>query len=318
MVKMKILLITNTDLETEEGLWFLELKQAFDQIDFIDLQIFPDCENFEDIEIALAWHPPIGELAKFPNLKLVISLGAGVEHILRDPYLPKNISLVRLSTPHQISQMVEYVELAVLFFKRRLLDYQQLQKTQQWKFLPIPSSQSFTMGVMGLGRIGLNVAKTLKNRGFMVKGFSRTPKEIEGINCFTGKEEIKLFLSNCNILVCLLRLTEKTKNILNQELFYTLPKGAYLINVGRGEHLVEEDLLSALDSGQIAGAMLDCHSQEPLPQNHLFWLHPRIIVTPHIASLGIPSELASDIITMINNFPNGLPLENLVDITQGY
>ena len=315
---MKILLITNTDLEKEEDVWFLELKQAFDQIDFIDLQIFPYCENLEDIEIALAWHPPIGELAKFPNLKLIISLGTGVEHILKDPYLPKNILIATVFTPNKILQMVEYVELAVLFFKRRFLDYQQLQETQQWKFLPIPNSQSFTIGVMGLGKLGSNVAKTLKDRGFIVKGFSRTPKEIEGINCFTGKEETKLFLSDCSVLVCLLPLTKETKNILNRELFDGLPKGAYLINVGRGEHLVEEDLLRALDLGQIAGAILDCHSQEPLPQNHPFWVHPRIIVTPHIASPGTPYEVASEIIKMIDNFPNGLPLETLVDITQGY
>lgn len=315
---MKILLITNTDLETEEGIWFLELKQAFSEIDFRDLQIFPHYENLEDIEIALAWHPPIGELAKFPNLKLIISLGVGVEHILRDPYLPKNVLIATVFTPNKISQMVEYVELAVLFFKRRFLDYQQLQQKQQWKLLPIPSSQSFTVGVMGLGRLGLNVAKTLKNRGFILKGLSRTRKEIEGINCFTGKEEIQLFLKYCSVLVCLLPLTEETRNILNQELFDSLPKGAYLINVGRGEYLVEEDLLRALDSGQIAGAILDCHWPEPLPKNHPFWLHPKIMITPHIASPGIPNKLASEIISMINNFQKGLPLETLVDITQGY
>lgn len=313
---MAVLLIGEIDpTDTWFRQFIAELKKSMPNI---DLRLFPDCGKLEDIEIALAWKPPLGALQNFPNLKLVISLGAGIDHILKDPNLPKNISIVRLISPSQTLQMAEYVNLAVLFFQRRLLDYQQLQRAQQWEYLPISNAKSFTVGIMGLGAIGSTVAKRLKNTGLSVRGWSRTSKEIEGINCFHGQEQFKLFLSECRVLVCLLPITPETENILNADTFSALPKGAYLVNVGRGKHLVEADLLSALDSDRIAGAFIDVFSIEPLPKDHPFWLHPRIIVTPHISAAGIPSEFADQIINSINKFQSDQALENLVDLNRGY
>ncbi|MGK7897933.1 MAG: NAD(P)-dependent oxidoreductase [Xenococcus sp. (in: cyanobacteria)] len=214
--------------------------------------------------------------------------------------------------------MAEYITLAILFFERRLLDYQELQKAQQWKYLPAHHAKSFTVGIMGLGRLGSTIANKLRDSGFSIRAWSRSPKEITGIACFYGQKELKLFLSKCRVLVCLLPLTSETENILNLNLFSALPQESYLVNVGRGEHLVEKDLLSALDSGKIAGAFLDCFSTEPLPKDHPFWFHPRIIVTPHAAAPGIPGDVANQIVNIIHDFQDGSPLENLVDLAQGY
>ncbi|MEC4987907.1 MAG: glyoxylate/hydroxypyruvate reductase A [Oscillatoria sp. PMC 1068.18] len=302
-----------------EDAWFkefiVELKKSLPNL---DLRVFPNCGNFADFEIVIAWNPPIGTLQKFPNLKLVISLGAGVDHILRDPNLPKKLSIVRLVSPSQVLQMAEYVHLAISFFQRRLLDYQQLQKTQQWEYLSVSEAKSFTVGIMGLGAFGSKVAKRLRDNGLSVRGWSRNAKKIAGVDCFHGRKQLRLFLSKCNGLVCLLPLTSETENILNKETFSALPEGAYLVNVGRGKHLVEADLLSGLDSGQIAGAFLDCFWIEPLPKEHPFWFHPKIIVTPHVAAAGIPKDFVDQIREIIRKFQEGQPLKYLVDLNQGY
>ncbi|NET59097.1 MAG: glyoxylate/hydroxypyruvate reductase A [Symploca sp. SIO2E6] len=299
--------------------WFAtlmaELKQGMPNV---DLRVWPECGNPEDIDVALAWKPPLGILPKLPNLQLIISLGAGVEHILRDPDLPSQIPIARMVYPGQISQMVEYVTLAVLLFQRGFLDYQQLQKLRRWEYLPVPDTQSFTVGILGLGVMGSTVAKRLRAIGFPVRGWSRTPKAIVGIDCFHGSEQLELFLSKCRVLVCLLPLTPATEGILNLDTFSNLPQGGYLINVARGKHLVEADLLTALDSGQIRGACLDTFGTEPLPETHPFWPHPHIIVTPHISAPGIPSDVAAQIIDNIERCQTGRPLKNVVDLNRGY
>ena len=313
---MSILLIGEIDITDA---WFREfITELKKSILNIDLRVFPDCGNLEEIEIAIAWKPPLGALLKFPNLKLIISLSAGIDHLLRDTNLPKNIPIIRLVSQAQALQMSEYVHLAILFFQRRLLDYQDLQKSQTWEYLPVSNSESFTVGIMGLGAVGSIVAKKLIDSGLSVRGWSRTPKEIPGIKCFYGAEQFQLFLSKCRVLVCLLPITPETENILNAETFSALPQSAYLINVGRGKHLVEADLLSALDSGKIAAAFLDVFDIEPLPKDHPFWYHPRIIVTPHVSAAGIPGDFASQITQIISEFKQGKPLQNLVNLEQGY
>jgi len=313
---MAVLLIGEIDLKDT---WFVQFIAEFKKsLPNIDLRVFPDCGKLEDFEIALAWKPPLGTLQKFPNLKLIISLGAGVNHILKDSNLPQNISIVRLVSPSQTLQMAEYVNLAVLFFQRRLIDYQQLQREQRWEYLPVSNAKSFTVGIMGLGAFGSTVAKRLRDNGLSVRGWSRSPKEIEGIDCFFGQEQFKLFLSKSRVLVCLLPITSETKDILNLDTFSALPQEAYLVNVGRGKHLVESDLLSALDSGKIAGAFIDSFDTEPLPKDHPFWFHLKIIVTPHIAAAGIPSDIATEVINNINKFLSGQLLDNLVDVGRGY
>jgi glyoxylate/hydroxypyruvate reductase A len=174
------------------------------------------------------------------------------------------------------------------------------------------------IGIMGLGQLGKDAAKKLSYLGFPVTGWSQTPKDIEGVKCLAGEEVLDDFLSQTRILICMLPLTPKTKGILNQKTFDKLPAGAYVINVARGQHLIEKDLLAALDSEQLAGACLDVFAVEPLPEDHPFWRHPKIIVTPHISSLTNPKAVAPQIIENYQRTKTGRPLLNVVDMQRGY
>ncbi len=292
-----------------------ELKKS---ISDIDVYIWPKVNQPEKIEAIITWEPPLGIMAKFPQLKLIISLGAGVEHILKDPHLPQNVPIVRIVEPDLTSRMSEYILLAVLRFHRQGLEYQKLQKAQHWQPLPLPETSECNIGILGLGVLGSDVARKLNILGFPVRGWSRTPKNIDGIECFSGQEQLKLCLSKCRVLVCLLPLTPQTEGILNRETFSFLSQGSYLINVARGQHLVEKDLLEALDSGQLSGACLDVFHQEPLPKNHPFWSHPQITVTPHIATQTDSDYCLQSIINAISCLRAGLPLQNVVDYQQGY
>ncbi|RKZ85117.1 MAG: glyoxylate/hydroxypyruvate reductase A [Candidatus Parabeggiatoa sp. nov. 1] len=313
---MAVLILTK--IEPTDS-WFVglsaELKKHKPDL---DLRIWPECGKREEIEIVLVWWSPLGVMQIFPNLKLIISLGASVDHILIDPDLPNSIPIVRLVSEGKTLQMAEYVTLAVLLFQRRFIEYQALQRSRRWEYLPAPDASSFTVGILGLGILGSMVAKKITTLGFPVQGWSRTPKAIAGVNCFYGREQLKLFLKICRVIVCLLPLTPETEGILCHETFSALPPGTYLINVGRGQHLVEADLLSALDSGQIAYACLDVFDTEPLPKAHLFWSHPRIILTPHISAPGHPDDLADCILDTIDCSLSGKPLEYAIDRNQGY
>ncbi|NEQ83466.1 MAG: glyoxylate/hydroxypyruvate reductase A, partial [Moorea sp. SIO2I5] len=236
-----------------------ELKASIPEL---DVQIWPEVENPEKIEAILTWKPPLGIMEKFPKLKGIISFGAGVEEILRDPHLPHNVPIVRIVEPYVTSRMSEYILLAVLRFHRQAFTYQTFQKAGHWDPLPLPETSSCTIGILGLGVLGTDAAGKLKTLGFPIRGWSRTPKNIDGIECFHGPDQLKLCLSKCRVLVCLLPLTPKTEGILNRETFSAMPKGSYVINVARGQHLVEKDLLEALDSGQLSGACLDVFSRE--------------------------------------------------------
>lgn len=313
---MTVLILAEID---PTDLWFAELiAQLQNRKPDLDLRVWPKYGKPEEIEIVLAWRPPSGVMQKFPNLKLIMSLGASVETILEDPDLPKHIPIARLVSQSKTLQMVEYVTLAVLIFQRRFIEYQTLQRLGRWEYLPVIDASLFTVGVLGLGVLGLAVAKKLVDINFAVRGWSRKPKTVAGIECFHGREKLELFLSKCQAIICLLPLTPQTKGILCHETFSTLPSGAYIINVGRGQHLVEADLLSALDSGQIAGACLDVFDTEPLPIDHPFWSDSRIIVTPHIAAPGLPKEVADRVLDTIDCSLEGRPLEYLIDRDRGY
>ncbi|MGB3405301.1 MAG: glyoxylate/hydroxypyruvate reductase A [Microcoleaceae cyanobacterium] len=284
----------------------------------LELRIWPAVGNIAEIDMILAGFNLPNALPQFPHLKLVISIGAGVDHILKDTTWIGDAVIVRLVAESLTAQMVEYVSLGVLSFQRRFRDYLGLQKTQQWQYLPAPDAASFTVGILGLGVLGATVAAKLKLFGFRIRGWSRTSKSLDGIECFYGKDQFPLFLSECRVLVCLLPLTPLTENILNLETFSALPQGAYLINVARGQHLVETDLITALNSGQIAGAWLDVFRTEPLPQTHPFWLDNRIFITPHIAAVTLPQEVISQVVDGIEAIQTGKDLKNIVDINRGY
>ncbi|NEP82736.1 MAG: glyoxylate/hydroxypyruvate reductase A [Okeania sp. SIO3B3] len=313
---MAVLILAEIDpTDTWFTMFIAQLKKDGQNL---DLRVWPECGKLEEIEIVLAWLPPLGVMQRFPHLQLIISLGASVDRILADPELPDNIPIVRLVSESKTLQMAEYVTLAVLLFQRRLIEYQALQRSQRWEYLSVQDANSFTVGILGMGNLGLMVAKKLALIGFPVRGWSRTSKVVAGVECFYGHEQFKLFLNKCQAIVCLLPLTPQTEGILCDDTFSALPTGAYLINVGRGKHLVEADLLSALDSDQIAGACLDVFDTEPLPIDHPFWSDPRIIVTPHIAAPGRPDELAGVILDTINCSQMGRPLKYAIDRHRGY
>lgn len=299
--------------------WFRGLITALEQRKpDIDLRVWPECENTEDIDVILAWLAPKGMMQNFPNLKLIMSLGASVDTILDDEELPENVPIVRLVTPTKSVQMAEYVTLAVLMFQRRFLEYLSFQRQKNWELLLAHNADSFKVGILGQGVLGLAVSQKLIAMGFPVRGWSRTPKSFANIECFHGRQQLTSFLSECSAIVCLLPVTSETKGILCKETFDALPDGAFLINVGQGPHVVEADLLSALDSGKIAGACLDVFKDEPLPPDHRFWTHPNVIVTPHISAPGSLDDVANCVIETLTDLEQGQPLKYGVDRSRGY
>lgn len=238
----------------------------------------------EAAEYAVVWGPPPGRLAALPNLRATVSVGAGIDHVLRDPEYPRHVPILRTTGPDMIQRMREYVALHVLAHHRRLRTTDDQQTRREWAQLVTPVASKRRVGVLGLGEIGGASAASLAALGFDVLGWARTAKEIPGVRCFAGEDGFAALLAEAEILVCLLPLTGETRAILDRRTFARMKPGASLINVGRGGHLVEEDLLDALETGQIAEATLDVFGIEPLPEAHPFWTHPRIRVTPHVAS----------------------------------
>lgn len=284
----------------------------------IDIRVWPDTGNADDIEFALSWQHPPGEFKKFANLKCIASLGAGVDHILADPNLPAGVPITRVVNHSMAQSMSEYVVLVVLNHCRQFDTYRAGQSQKKWQpRIPLLAAD-MRIGIMGLGQLGYDAAKKLSTLGFPVSGWSRTPKKIKGVDCFAGAQTLKTFLSQVRILICMLPLTPLTKGILNQKTFNRLPTGAYVINVARGAHLIEADLLEALDSGQLSGACLDVFTAEPLPPDHPFWEHPRITVTPHISSITFPRAVAPQIIENYRRSQTGKSLLNVVDPQRGY
>jgi glyoxylate/hydroxypyruvate reductase A len=271
-----------------------------------------------DIDLALVWLPPPGLLASLPNLKAILSLGAGVDSMLNDPTLPTNLPLCRLVDPSLTATMSEYVLLHTLKYHRMQDLFARDQRERRWQ-LRLPKAPVNTrVGILGLGVLGSDAARVLGKYGFSLRGWSRSQKELDGVTCFAGSEQLGAFLAETDILVCLLPLTDETQGILNRSLFEQLPSGARLIHVGRGAQLVEADLLEALEDGRLAGATVDVFVKEPLPEDHPFWRHPAIDITPHAASYSEPSVGAEVIADNIRRFFDGRPLRHVVDRARGY
>ncbi len=283
----------------------------------LDVRIWPEIGDPAQVTMALVWLPPPGMLAGLPNLGVVLSLAAGVDALLRDPTLP-DLPLCRMVDPALTVSMSEFVLLQVLKYHRQLDIYAEQQRRGEWElYLALPASER-RVGILGLGVLGQDASSTLARQGFKVSGWSRSPKSIEGVTCFAGEAQLDAFLGELDILVCLLPLTAETDSILSADLFARLPRGARLINVARGQHLVEQDLIDALDMGQLAHATLDVMRVEPLPRDHPFWRHPRIDLTPHAASYSLPESGVEVVIQNIRRFEAGQPLLHVVDRGRGY
>ena len=283
-----------------------------------DLRFWPEIGDAAAIDYALVWHPEPGLLASLPRLKLIVSLGAGVDHILRDSALPPNVPILRLVDPYMTQAMSEYVVLQVLRLHRLDFDYRAQQAAAEWREHAQKNAAERTVGILGFGQLGQDAGLKLKALGFDVAGWSRSAKEVPGFPTFAGAPGLDALLARSEILVSLLPMTPETENILDASLFARLPRGAGIINAGRGRQLVEADLLAALKSGQVSAAVLDVFREEPLPPAHPFWRHPRIIMTPHVAAETHPPTAAAIIAQAIDDFEAGRPVAHLIDRRRGY
>jgi len=295
--------------------WRGALAAVLPEVNFLPWQEVTDPAA---VDAALCWLPPEGWLASMPNLKLVHSLGAGVDHVLKDTLYPAHVPLVRLVDPHMTRAMTEYVTFQVLRLHLREPTYRRQQLAVHWKAHAPPRASERRVGILGLGELGAASAAQLVALGFDVAGWSRTPKVLDGLTCFSGDEGFKAFLARTEIMVCLLPLTPATEGILSAAVFAEMPKGAAIINVGRGLHLVEADLLAALDGGQLSEAVLDVFPKEPLAPEHPFWTHERIVVTPHVAALTNPGTASVVVAENLRRLMRGEAWPDRVDLASGY
>lgn len=300
------------------GAWATALK-AVDPA--LDVRLFPDVGDPDEIEVAAVWTShDLSDLRRYPKLRLLISMGAGVDHLLRAPGPPAGIPVVRLVDEKLTQAMVHWVLLNVLRFHRQDLDYRSQQERREWAELPAPDAGSpRVVGILGLGELGSAAAAALKAiGGFDVVGWSRRPRELPGVESFAGEEGLHAMLPRCHFLVCLLPLTPETRGIVCSRTLAMLPRGAFVLNAARGGHVVAADLLAALDSGHVAGAALDVFEPEPLPASDPLWAHPRVVITPHAASLTVPASAAPQVVDNIARLRSGRPLLNVVDLKAGY
>jgi glyoxylate/hydroxypyruvate reductase A len=298
---------------------FTSLKEALLEKDpNLDVEIWPRVENKERVQFAVCWQHPKHVLDSYPNLRAVSSLGAGVNHLLDDESLSSDIPICRLITGSLQNQMSEYVLNAITNYRLHIYDYFEQKKKGLWNQKSSIPLKHAPVGIMGLGEMGRNVATLLVQQGYHVFGWSRSKKDIKGVISYSGNEELDEFLNESKILINLLPLTEETEGILNLDLFKKIQKPGYLINVGRGSHLVEEDLIYAMDTGYLEGACLDVFENEPLSEKHPFWNRKNVMITPHIAAITPAKEAAEVIIENYKRALSGMDLLFEVEREKGY
>ncbi len=314
---MSILLASSwTDISPYFSQWKKTLKREEQDI---DVRLHPDeSGDIDDITTALVWDPPPGLLASLPKLRLIQSLGMGVDHILKHEDLPEGVPIARIVDPDLITRMSEYCVHSILHYHREADRYDRYQAERRWRPIPYPAADSRRIGIMGMGEIGTDTAIKLTFIGFDVAGWSRSPKNVPGVPSFHDKDGFRHFMQRSEFIVCLLPLTPDTEGILCASTFNLMPDGGGIINVARGGHVIEEDLIAALDSGKLSFAKLDVFRQEPLPEHHPFWTHPKIRITPHNAGITNPETAAAQIIENHRLALRGLTPNNIVDRTRGY
>ena len=290
----------------------------------LDVRVWPDqMGDVDDIEYCAAWLPPAGVVKSLPNLKVIMSLGAGVDAILKDPTLPDNVPIVRVNDPDLTGRMTEYIVLHVLMHHRQQRRIDENQRNKVWDSFPTHAARELSVGIMGLGVMGVDAAIRLRDIGFRVAGWSRGRKHIHGVESFAGAEEFDAFLARTDVLVSLLPATADTDGIINRATIRKLsrkgPFGApIIINAGRGRQQVADDILAALDAGELHAATLDVFVPEPLPPDNPLWTHPRVTVTPHCAADSDPETICAYVAANIARHQRGEKLENLVDRSRGY
>lgn len=280
-----------------------------------EVHVWPTQADLSNVEALFVWKPLApGVIEMLPNLKWISSLGAGVDHLMADSQIPTHLPITRIVDPFLARDMTNYVIMGIMMHQRSMLKHLENQKRKNWERI---TYEPLKVGVMGLGALGGHLSEKLVGLGFQVFGYSRTLKEIQGIKSYekTGLDE---FLSHSEVLVNLLPVTPQTTNILNKELFDALPKGSYLINVARGNHLVEEDLINALDNEHLSGALLDVFKEEPLPETNPLWDHAKVTITPHVASVTTPTSAIVLLLSNLSRLKKGEDLLHTVSLDQGY
>ena len=301
----------NIELQNE---WEKRLRTHLPSVRLVPLL----SKHAEEATSALIWKSPLERLRDLSNLKGLISLGQGVDHILKKNIIPKKIPIVRIVDPYMAKSMSHWVILSILNFVRDSYGYYEQEKIKQYKSRKELNFLFLKVGIYGVGAIGSVVAKDLYNLGFKVEGWSRTKKEIEGVNCNYGENSIEKLIKNCDIHVCLLPLTPSTTNIFNKSTFAKMRRGSCFINAGRGEHVVENDLIENCKSGHISSAILDVYRNEPLPKDHKLWEQKNIRMWPHVAAETNPETAAKQIANAIKCIDKGEIPPNTVDRNLGY
>ena len=297
------ILLASTDFWEDMEVWRSGLEEAMPEM---DINVYPDEGDVNDVEYAVVWKHPRGILKKYPNLKAILSLGAGVDHVISDPDLPLGLPIVRLVDKKLTHEMILHSLHWVLHFHSDQYLYRIQQQSSEWIQQSSIQSEDRTIGIMGLGNIGKAIGDSLVNLDFKVIGWGARPKEPLGsIKYYCGHEQLEDFLSQIHILINVLPLTDNTKNILTKNELTFMPQGTFIINIGRGGIINENDLINFLDSGHIKAAALDVFAQEPLPENNSLWMHPSVYVTPHIAGQSNPRSAAKTIAENIHLIQNG-------------
>ncbi|CAG9177228.1 2-hydroxyacid dehydrogenase [Cupriavidus pampae] len=281
-----------------------------------EVSVWPDPRCLE-AEVAVCWNPPPGIYARMPRLRLIHSIAAGVDNVIEGQDT-RGLPVCRVVDPGLARGMIEYVRWSVLYFHRQFDRMAVQQRERVWKRLPLQAAEACRVGVMGLGELGGMVARTLRDDGYDVGGWSRSPREIDGVTAWHGAEGLSAFLARTDVLICLLPLTDATRGILGARTFAQLPRGAALVHCGRGEHLVADELIAALTSEQLRGAVLDVFPVEPLPTDSPLWGCPGVVVTPHMASMATSTEVVSQVAANITRLTAGESLRNTVDLARGY
>jgi len=283
----------------------------------LEFRVWPELGDPAAIRYLAAWQPPEDPARTLPNLEVVFSVGAGIDQFDLSG-VPAHVPVVRMIEPGIVEGMVEYVTQAVLTIHRDLFEYGLQQQQRSWREMPVRAAASRRVGVLGLGVLGTAVLERLQLFGFPCAGWSRSPRTRDGIECFAGTDSLDAFLARTDVLICLLPLTDSTRGLLDAKLFAALPEGASIVNVGRGPQLNQDDLLAALASGQLRNAILDVTDPEPLPATHPLWTHPRVRVTPHIASATRPDTAVDVVLDNIRRHRAGQPMIGQIDRKRGY
>lgn len=309
---MGTILLNNHGYDNET--WRVELEKKFPHL---AVRLFGEPVSEQEVVYAMVWNHPPGDLKRYPNLRAVFSLGAGAEHFAADNNLP-DVPIVLLADPAVARDMAAHTLYWVMTFHRRYHDYQKQQAQRQWGRKSVRPAGEFRVGVVGLGRIGSEVARRISGFGYSVSGWDRAQRSIDGVECHTGSSELPQFLAQNDVVINCLLLSPETRHMLNREKFALMKDGAYFINISRGAVVLENDLIEALDSGKLAGAALDVFESEPLPVCHPFWSHPQVFVTPHMSGATYASSAVNVIAENVSKLEGGQPVNPVFDRQAGF